>query len=65
MMVIDNEVVTFLSFNAHFRYSPVGFNRESCNMYQKEALLNYEKSLVYPMIAISGINDMNDRLFIL
>ena len=40
MILIDNEVIGFLSVNAYFCYSPVGLDRKYCKMRKKQALLN-------------------------
>ena len=40
MILIDNEVIGFLSVSAYFCYSPVGLNSKYCKMCKKKALLN-------------------------
>ena len=44
MMLSDNEVIKFLSVNAHFCSSPIGLNRKFFNMYKKRALGEEEES---------------------
>ena len=77
MMLSDNEVIKFLSINAHFCNSPVGLNRKFCNMYRKRKLNEEEENLsgllltllnvrenhwCIPQFDIYEINDMIDHI---
>ena len=45
MMLSDNDVIKFLSVNAYFCNSPVGFNQKLFYVYQKKALSEEEEGL--------------------